>query len=324
MRTILTKTLIATAALCSQLALHVAQAQQMGPTPGGAPQPQLEAAPAPSPQMGPEAPAAKQTECPGNPDPLGVSRVVEIDTTGGPGFGFQHYKSYDFLNPKEVVLTFDDGPLPNRTTAVLAALNAECTKAIFFSVGKVAAGYPEILRDVAKAGHTVGAHTMLHKDLSKMPFEEAKSEIEKSFSVIHRAVGGPSAPFFRFPFLRHSPETLKYLADRNVAVFSTDIDSFDFKGGKPAALVKRIMASLQKHGKGIILMHDIQPHTAAALPELLKQLKAGGYKVVQMTAKAPIQTLPEYDELVQKDMQGMPTALSDRPMNSVVKTISGQ
>src|SRR3989337_153093 len=102
--------------------------------------------------MGPVPPPTQQKECPGNPDPLGVARVVEIDTTGGPGFGFQHYKTYDFLNAKEVVLTFDDGPLPNRTTAVLAALNAECTKAIFFSVGKVAAGYPDILHEAAKAG----------------------------------------------------------------------------------------------------------------------------------------------------------------------------
>ena len=329
MRTIITKAIFAAAALCSAHAVAIAQDAPMGPTQNGPP-PAAEApaaaAPAavPQPQMGPSAPAAKATDCPGNPNPLGVSRVVEIDTTGGPGFGFQHYKMYDFLNPKEVVLTFDDGPLPNRTTAVLAALNAECTKAIFFSVGKVAAGYPDILHEVAKAGHTVGAHTMDHKDLSKLPFDDAKADIEKSFSVIHRAVGAGTAPFFRFPFLRHSPETLKYLADRNVAVFSTDIDSFDFKGGKADALVKRIMANLDKRGKGIILMHDIQPHTAAAMPALLKQLKASGYKVVHMTAKAPIQTLPEYDEMVAKDMQGMPTALSDRPLNSVVKTISGQ
>jgi peptidoglycan/xylan/chitin deacetylase (PgdA/CDA1 family) len=329
MRTIITKTFIAAAALCSAHAVAIAQDAPMGPTQNGPP-PAAEApaaaAPAavPQPQMGPSAPAAKATDCPGNPNPLGVSRVVEIDTTGGPGFGFQHYKMYDFLNPKEVVLTFDDGPLPNRTTAVLAALNAECTKAIFFSVGKVAAGYPDILHEVAKSGHTIGAHTMDHKDLSKLPFDDAKADIEKSFSVIHRAVGSGTAPFFRFPFLRHSPETLKYLADRNVAVFSTDIDSFDFKGGKADALVKRVMANLDKRGKGIILMHDIQPHTAAAMPALLKQLKAGGYKVVHMTAKAPIQTLPEYDEMVAKDMQGMPTALSDRPLNSVVKTISGQ
>ncbi len=310
MRAILTTSLIAGVVLCTPHALNsVARAEE--------PAPQQQ-------QLGPAAPAAKATECPGNPKPLGVARVVEIDTTGGPGFGFQHYKTYDFLNPKEVVLTFDDGPLPNRTTAVLAALNAECTRAIFFSVGKVASGYPEILRDVAKAGNTIGAHTMLHKDLSKMPFNEAKDEIEKSISVVHRAVGGPTAPFFRFPFLRDSPETLKYLAGRNIAVFSTDIDSFDFKGGQPDKLVKHIMSLLDKRGKGIILMHDIQPHTGKAMPDLLKALKAGGYKVVQITSKSPVQTLPEYDELIQKDMQGMPTALSDRPMTSVVKTISGQ
>jgi peptidoglycan/xylan/chitin deacetylase (PgdA/CDA1 family) len=274
--------------------------------------------------MGPAPPPVAQKECPGNPDPLGVSRVVEIDTTGGPGFGFQHYKMYDFLNPKEVVLTFDDGPLPNRTTAVLAALDAECTKATFFTVGKVAAGYPEIVRDVAKSGHTIGAHTVTHKDLSKMPMDQAKDEIEKSFSIIHRAVGGPTAPFFRFPFLKASPETLKYLADRNIAVFSTDIDSFDFKGGRPEKLVKHVIALLEKRGKGIVLMHDIQPHTAKAMPALLKELKAKGYKIVQLTAKDPVKTLPEYDDLVAKDMQGMPTALSDRPLNSVVRTIGGQ
>jgi peptidoglycan-N-acetylglucosamine deacetylase len=274
-------------------------------------------------ELGPEPPATAKKECPGNPDPLGVSRVVEIDTTGGPGFGFQHYKLYDFLNPKEVVLTFDDGPLPNRTTKILAALDAECTKAIFFSVGKVAAGYPDILRSVAKSGHTIGAHTVNHKDLSKMPVDKSKDEIEKSFSIIHRAVGGPTAPFFRFPFLRASPENLKYLADRNVAVFSTDIDSFDFKRTSSKKLVKHIMKLLDKRGKGILLMHDIQPHTAKAMPDLLKALKEGGYKVVQLTAKEPVQTLPEYDELVAKDMQGMPTALTDRPMSSVVRTISG-
>ena len=172
------------------------------------------------------------TECPGNPNPLGVARVVEIDTTGGPGFGFQHYKSYDFLNPKEVVLTFDDGPLPNRTTAILAALNAECTRAIFFSSARWLPAIRRSCTDVAKSGNTVAAHTMLHKDLSKMPFDEAKDEMRSRSASVHRAVGGPTAPFFRFPFLRHSPETLKYLASRNVAVFSTDIDSFDFKGGK--------------------------------------------------------------------------------------------
>lgn len=314
MRAIQATLFVAAALLCGSQPLYAAP-------PVDEPDPQ---AAAPQESMGPASPPTAQKECPGNPDPLGVSRVVEIDTTDGPGFGFQHYKFYDFLQPKEVVLTFDDGPLPGRTTAVLAALDAECTKATFFSVGKVAAGYPEILHKVAQSGHTIGAHTVSHKDLSKMPIQEAKDEIEKSISIIHRAVGGPTAPFFRFPFLRASPETLKYLASRNIAVFSTDIDSFDFKRWTPKKLTAHIMKLLDKRGKGIILMHDIQPHTAKALPGLLKELKAKGYKVVQLTAKEPVKTLPEYDALIAKDMQGMPTALSDRPMNSVVRTISGQ
>ena len=88
--------------------------------------------------------------------------------------------------------------------------------------------------------------------------------------------------------------------------------------------MKHVIGLLEKRGKGIILMHDIQPHTAAAMPDLLKELKAKGYKIVQLTAKAPVQTLPEYDAKIESDMKGMPTALSDRPITSVIKTISGQ
>ena len=76
------------------------------------------------------------SSCPGNPNALGVSRVVEIDTTGGPGFGFEHFKQHDFLREGEVVLTFDDGPWPTNTPAVLKALAADCAKAIFFPIGK--------------------------------------------------------------------------------------------------------------------------------------------------------------------------------------------
>ena len=101
-----------------------------------------------------------------NPNALGISRTVEIDTTGGPGFGFEHFKQHDFLRDKEVVLTFDDGPWPT-TTAVVKALADECVLATFFAIGKHATYYPEILRSVAEAGHSVGSHTWSHQDLSK-------------------------------------------------------------------------------------------------------------------------------------------------------------
>ena len=273
-------------------------------------------------QMGPAAPPVAKETCPGNDNALGVARVVEIDTTGGPGFGFQHYKAYDFLNPKEVVLTFDDGPLPTHTRTILAALAAECVKATFFTVGKLAGGYPEVLREVVKNGHTVGTHTVTHPNLAKLPMEKAKAEIEKSVSIASRAAGTPVAPFFRFPFLKDSPELLQYLGSRNIAVFSTDMDSFDFKRPRPKRLIKNIMSNLDKKGKGIILMHDIQPNTAKAMPQLLKELKAKGYKIVHLTAKAPVVTLVEYDKLIEKDVRGL-AAGNQRPLSSVVRTISG-
>ncbi len=265
-------------------------------------------------------PEAPKAAC-ANPDALGVARTVEIDTTGGPGFGMDHYKAYDFLQPKEVVITFDDGPQVRTTKAILDALDEQCTKAIFFSLGKMALGLPEIIRDVAHRGHTVGTHTWSHQDMRKKSDQEAKDEIEKGISGVRRAVGGPISPFFRYPYLRDSQATLAHLASRNIAMFSTDVDSFDFKRQTAEKLVETIMKKLEKNSKGIILMHDIQPHTAKAMPALLAALKAGGYKVVQMKAKEDLKTLAEYDKMIEKDVKGLPAAGSERPMSSVVRTV---
>jgi peptidoglycan/xylan/chitin deacetylase (PgdA/CDA1 family) len=257
-----------------------------------------------------------------NPDGLGVSRIVEVDTTGGPGFGFDHFKQLDFLTDKEIVLTFDDGPWPGNTPAVLKALADECAKAVFFPIGKHASYHPEILRQVAAAGHTVGAHTWSHANLNskKMTEQLAKDEIEKGYSAIKLALGAAPSPFFRFPELQHGPSAVAYLGTRNIAIFSCDIDSFDFRAKDAAQIVNTVMTKLEKQGKGIILMHDFQKHTAEALPSLLRRLKAGGYKVVQMKAKAPLQTLPEYDEAVLKEFK-LPLA-SARSVSSVVQTVS--
>jgi peptidoglycan/xylan/chitin deacetylase (PgdA/CDA1 family) len=257
------------------------------------------------------------------PNALGVGRTVEIDTTGGPGFGFEHFKQLDFLRDKEVVLTFDDGPWPGNTPGVLKALADECTTGIFFSIGKHATYYPEILKQVYAAGHTVGTHTWSHAALvnKKLSEQQRKEEIEKGFSAVKWALGGISpAPFFRFPALQHPPEMVTYLGERNIAMFSCDLDSFDFKASKAQQVIDVTMKKLDKLGKGIILMHDFHKHTAEALPELLKRLKAGGYKVVAMRAKTPVQTLAQYDEEILKDAK-LPT-VSSRPVGSVVQTIS--
>ena len=297
-------------------------------------------APAPAPPA-PSAPAAKpgatlaaatpnEAHAPTNgipacdkPGGMGLSRIVEIDTTGGPGFGFEHFKQYDFLRDKEIVLTFDDGPWPVNTPAVLKALADNCLKATFFEIGEHAMWHPEIAKQVIAAGMTLGSHTWSHKDLARNPYASdldlAKQEIEMGVSAVHAAAGAPIAPFFRFPNLQHPPELLSYLAERGIASFSTDIDSFDFKMHKPDQVIKSVMTKLEKHGKGIILMHDFQRATAEAMPELLRQLKAGGYKVVHVVPHQPVTTVAKYDEMVTQ--QDKLSTNNTRPESSVIHTI---
>jgi peptidoglycan/xylan/chitin deacetylase (PgdA/CDA1 family) len=281
-------------------------------------------------------PAAGQSPCPGNPNALGLARTVEVDTTGGPGFGFEQYKAHDFLVLKEVVLTFDDGPWPGNTPAVLTALAHHCTKATFFPVGKHALWHPEILKQVAAAGHTIGGHTWSHANLGGLKASKAAKgqktgtasdtqhdrgveEIEKGFSAIKLALGGPPAPFFRFPFLKDPKDQLDYLGTRNIAVFSHDLDSFDFKMRKPEDVIKSVMTKLERKGKGIVLMHDFQQATAKAIPDLLVQLKEQGYKVVHMKAKTPLATIAQWDEAAKSEIKGV--IGGDRPTSSVIRTI---
>jgi len=308
--------------------------------PPSAPGPVMAQAPAPAPAPAAQAPAATPpaaapapVNCPGNPNALGVARIVEVDTTGGPGFGSEHFKGMDFLRPGEVVLTFDDGPWPNNTPKVLAALARHCTKAIFFPIGLHATYEPDLLKQVAAAGHTVGSHTWCHQNLSKSKGSclingrrqvveyTWKDEIEKGISAVSWALGGPIAPFFRFPALQQPPEAITYLGTRNVGIFSADFDSFDFKMRRPEQVRQSVMTKLQKHGKGIILMHDFQHATADAIGQILDDLKAGGYRVVQMRAKDQLTSLPEYDALVMKEIKS--PNVSSRPVESVVRTIEG-
>jgi len=274
----------------------------------------------------PPAPAKPAIAC-ANPNAMGVARVVEIDTSGGPGFGSQHFKNYDFLRDHEVALTFDDGPWPNNTQAVLKALADQCLRATFFPIGKHATYHPEILKQVVAAGHTIGNHTWSHQDLQavmkKSGQDAAIEEIEKGASAVHMMAGAPTAPFFRFPDLRHPPEMLTYLGGRNIASFSTDIDSFDFKIKKPDELTKSLIGKLNKLGKGIILMHDFQKVTSIALPQILGELQKNGFKVVHMVPKGTLTTIPQYDEAVLKENK-LPTLSENKPTDSVVRTIGGQ
>ena len=255
---------------------------------------------------------------------MGLTRIVEIDTTGGPGFGFEHFKQYDFLRDKEVVLTFDDGPWPGNTPAVLKALADECLKATFFEIGKHATWHPEITKQVIDAGMTVGTHTWSHKDLARNPYaKDHRTDQTGNRDGHQRGAHGRGRQEGRavlpLPGLAASAAAVAYLGERNIAIFSTDIDSRDFKLHKPEEVIKSVMSQLEKHGKGIILMHDFKHNTAEALPELIRQLKAGGYKVVHMVPKGELTTVPKYDEMLSHEDKL--SSNNTRPESSVIRTI---
>ena len=218
-----------------------------------------------------------------------------------------------------MVITLDDGPWPGNTPAVLRALAAQCTKATFFAIGKHAMWHPEILRQVVAKDHTIGSHSWSHVNLAKKSLQEGKDEIEKGISAVALTAGRPIAPFFRFPGLSQTPQLTAYLGERNVGIFSIDVDSFDFKLKNPEKVITSVMTKLDKRGHGIVLMHDFQQSTAVALPTLLLQLKAKGFKVVHLKAKNAVTPLPQYDSVVQKARTGQ--TADGRPTVSVVRTI---
>ena len=233
-----------------------------------------------------------------NPNALGVSRVVEIDTTGGPQYGKVQYKNDNasFLREREVVLTFDDGPLRRHTLSVLEELSRHCTLATFFAVGRQAVADADMLRKVHAAGHTIGHHTWSHLNQHKYSFARTIAEFELGVSTVSAAIGVPSAPFFRFPYLADPSEMRAYVSERNFGIFSIDIDSYDFRTRSGDTMRRNTMSQVKSRGRGIILFHDIQTSTARGLGDLLDELKSGGYKIVHMVAKHDAETLPEYDE----------------------------
>ena len=246
-------------------------------------------------------------------DGLGVARTVEIDTASGPLFGSitKQTRENSFLSAKEVVLTFDDGPMPGVTKSVLDTLDRFCTKATFFSVGQMAVAYPELVREVMRRGHTLGTHTWSHPmNLRRLKGDQARDQIEIGFAAVALAAGQPIAPFFRFPGLNDSPGLLAHLESRDIATFTVDVVSNDSYIHDPGKLIERTLRQVEIEHGGIMLFHDIKPQTARALPVILSELKARGYRVVHMRAKATFKPDERYAAAIRERLAAkQPAAL---------------
>jgi len=258
-------------------------------------------------------PAFAQEACAPGSGKLGVSRTMTIDASQGPQFGAQ-YKTTSLLKDGEVVLTFDDGPSRPYTRPILEALAAHCTRATFFMVGRMALADPEMVKEVARHGHTVATHTWSHANLQGLPAPKVEAEIEMGFSAVQQALARPIAPFFRFPYLRDSSSSLSYLQGRQLAAFAIDIDSRDYETKDATAVHERVIKELTARRRGIILLHDIHASTARALPALLAELKERGFRVVHVTPKANVETLADYDALARQEAERKRLAGAGHPL----------
>jgi peptidoglycan/xylan/chitin deacetylase (PgdA/CDA1 family) len=219
-----------------------------------------------------------------NPDALGTARTLAVDPALFSRVGTMQYAATFPLHAREVVLTFDDGPMPPMTTKVLETLRNECVKATFFLVGRNVKSSPGVARQIAGEGHTIGNHTENHH-LVTLAGPHGVQELDKGFRSIADALepaGVRAAPFFRFPGLFNTHAVEMYAKAKGVSVMSADMVADDWTGLRPEHIIARAIARLQQKGSGILLLHDVQPALALALPKLLRELKTRGYRIVHI------------------------------------------
>jgi peptidoglycan/xylan/chitin deacetylase (PgdA/CDA1 family) len=234
--------------------------------------------------------AASAEDCPGHPDALGTSRTLVVDPLEHPRVGVMQYPQTLPLRDHEVVLTFDDGPLPRNSNQVLQILADQCVKATFFIIGQQALASPEGVRKYVAAGHSIGSHSQHHPlTFNKMTTEQAKQEIDAGIASITAALSDPAqlAPFLRIPGLLRADPAEQYAASQGLMLWSADFLADDWHHISPSRVYDLAIKRLEARGKGILLLHDIQARTVAALPRILHELKARGYHIVHVVPATP-------------------------------------
>jgi peptidoglycan-N-acetylglucosamine deacetylase len=236
---------------------------------------------------------AAAEDCPGHPDALGTSRTLVVDPREHPRIGTMQYHETLPLRDHEVVLTFDDGPLPRNSNQILEILAAQCIKATFFEIGQMARAYPEGVRKLRDAGHSIGTHSQDHPlTMNRMPAARAKQEIDDGIASVQAALGDDTttlSPFFRIPGLLRAADVEDYLASQGIQVWSADFPADDWRHISSSRVYDLAIKRIEAKGKGILLLHDIQPRTVAALPRILQELKARGYHIVHVVSATPEQ-----------------------------------
>lgn len=196
------------------------------------------------------------------------------------------------LPPRTVLLTFDDGPHATHTPRVLDILKAHNVHAIFYMVGRnlgivhngvaVPGGNAAIVRRMVEEGHAVGNHTYSHPLLTRLDNEQLKREIENTQLLIDTmafaATGNtPRTRTLRPPYGARNDRVLAFMDSERLRSAMWNIDSMDWADPVPESITRRVLREVEREGRGIILMHDIQARAVDALPAIISRLKQQGY-----------------------------------------------
>jgi peptidoglycan/xylan/chitin deacetylase (PgdA/CDA1 family) len=230
--------------------------------------------------------------CPGHPGALGTSRTLAVSFDEFQRLGTMQYKETLPLADHEVAITFDDGPMRLLSDKALDILNSQCVKVTYFIIGEMAHYFPDIVRREYASGNTIGTHSYDHPlRFDRISDDKVRWEIDQGIAAVGAALGDPAelAPFFRIPGLGRTKVVEAELAKRRLIVFSADVVADDwFRHITPQQIIQRAMRRLERHGRGILLLHDIHPATVLALPGLLKELKDNGFHVVHVVPAGPV------------------------------------
>ncbi|QMU78579.1 polysaccharide deacetylase family protein [Streptacidiphilus sp. PB12-B1b] len=171
-----------------------------------------------------------------------------------------------------VALTFDDGP-SEATSALLDHLDAAHAKATFFVVGQQVQAFPEQLRREVADGQAIGNHTFTHPVLASLTADQVHDELADTQDAVFKAAG-VRPTLMRPPYGSYSAAVRSF----GLPLVVWDVDSMDWSHHDPAMVLRRAAAGIRPGS--IILMHDTQPETLAAVPQLIRNLRASGYTLV--------------------------------------------
>lgn len=192
------------------------------------------------------------------------------------------------LPPKTIALTFDDGPHASYTDEIAAILKQYEVPAVFFQVGRnlgtIGAdgkeklnGHAATSRKLLAAGHVLANHSFSHAQLSKQSGDALRAEVAQTDQLL-KAIDPARSTLFRFPYGARNKEGMDLLATLGLRSVMWNIDSLDWADPLPTSIADRVVRTLEKEQRGIVLFHDIHERTVKALPLVLDRLIADGYR----------------------------------------------